>query len=66
MGAASSGSASVRLTPAESRAMFEEINEVVRRWHEAGSPDPGRRPEDRPRDGRESVYVFYHIFPDTP
>lgn len=66
MGAASAGRSPIRLTPAELREMCAEINEVVRRWYEDHRPDPRSRPEDRPQDGRENVFFFYHAFPDNP
>lgn len=64
--AASAGSAGMRLTPAELSAMAAELRELLGRWSEVGRVDPKVRPEDRPEDGREHVFVFYHAFPEQP
>ena len=56
----------MRLTPSEMHEMCDELNEVMGRWSEVGRVDPNLRPEDRPADGRETVFVFYHAFPEKP
>jgi hypothetical protein len=56
----------MRLTAAELQALGAELNEVLRRWAEVGRIDPPARPEERPQDGRESVFVFVHAFPEKP
>jgi DNA-binding transcriptional ArsR family regulator len=62
--AATAGSSSMRLTPDELRALCAELSEVLERWSRVGRVDPKVRPEDRPADGREQVFVFYHAFPE--
>jgi DNA-binding transcriptional ArsR family regulator len=64
LGVATTSSSNLRLTPDELRALSAELGEVLRRWAEVGRVDPKLRPEDRPDDGRERVFLFYHAFPE--
>jgi DNA-binding transcriptional ArsR family regulator len=64
--AANTTTTQLRLTPAELRALAAELNEVMRRWGNVGRRDPAVRPEDQPADGRESVFLFMHAFPEKP
>jgi DNA-binding transcriptional ArsR family regulator len=67
MRAAHSSGTNLRLTPAELRELCEELNSTLRRWSaEVGPIDPAVRPEDRPDDGRSSVFLFFHGFPEKP
>lgn len=59
-------SSTMRLTPTELGAMCAELNEVVVRWSDVGRTDPTVRPDERPQDGRENVFVFFHAFPEKP
>jgi DNA-binding transcriptional ArsR family regulator len=54
-----------RLTPAELSQLTAELHEVVRRWSEVGRIDD-TRPDSRPDDGRQSVFLFLHAFPEKP
>jgi DNA-binding transcriptional ArsR family regulator len=63
---ATASNSTLRLTPSEMHEMCDELNEVMGRWSEVGRADPKLRPEDRPADGRETVFVFYHAFPEKP
>jgi DNA-binding transcriptional ArsR family regulator len=64
--ASTAGNSSMRLTPDELRAMCDELNDVMRRWAQVGRVDLAQRPDQRPDDGREHVFVFYHAFPEKP
>ncbi|HEX4059397.1 MAG TPA: helix-turn-helix domain-containing protein [Streptosporangiaceae bacterium] len=64
--AATATNSQFRLTPAELLELSAELSEVMRRWSEVGRLDPGVRPEDRLPDGRESVFLFLHAFPERP
>jgi DNA-binding transcriptional ArsR family regulator len=64
--ATSASSSNVRLTPEELRGLTAELNEVVRKWAAPGRRDPGLRPDERPADGRENVFLFFHAFPERP
>jgi len=64
--AASASNSSMRLTPAELQALCAELNDVLQRWADVGRLAPGLRPEDRPEDGRENVFIFHHAFPEKP
>lgn len=64
--AANATNSQFRLTPAELRELTAELNEVMRRWSDVGRLDPTVRPEDQPEDGRESVFLFMHAFPEKP
>lgn len=64
--AAQSSQTNLRLTAAELSELSDELNAVLRRWTEVGRIDPPSRPEDRPEDGRENVFVFLHAFPEKP
>ena len=47
----------LRLTPAELREMTGELLDVLRRWADAH--------RDEPLSGeRESVFLFFHAFPE--
>jgi DNA-binding transcriptional ArsR family regulator len=48
----------LRLTPTELRALGQELNELVDRWHTRGVPDDGAQ--------REDVFVFAHGIPAAP
>ena len=56
----------LRLTPEELGALNDELNQVLRRWSALGRIDPTTRPEERPADGRENVFLFLHAFPEKP
>ncbi|MBR7834428.1 helix-turn-helix transcriptional regulator [Actinospica durhamensis] len=62
--AATAGTSGMRLTPEELSALSRELGEVLWRWAEVGRVDPKLRPEERPQDGREHVFLFYHAFPE--
>ena len=62
--AATSSDSSLRLTPDELHELCAELTDVLRRWSEVGRMDPKVRPEDRPEDGREHVFLFFHAFPE--
>jgi DNA-binding transcriptional ArsR family regulator len=64
--AAVSSDSSLRLRPDELRALAAELQQVLARWSEVGRIDPPVRPEDRPDDGREPVFLFLHAFPEQP
>jgi DNA-binding transcriptional ArsR family regulator len=65
-GAVTASNSEIRLTAAELRALAAELNEVIRRYAAPGRHDPAVRPEDRPDDGRENVFLFFHAFPERP
>jgi DNA-binding transcriptional ArsR family regulator len=64
--AAVSSDSSLRLRPDELRALAAELQQVLARWSEVGRIDPPVRPEDRPDDGRQPVFLFLHAFPEQP
>jgi DNA-binding transcriptional ArsR family regulator len=64
--AATATNSQLRLTPDELLELSAELTEVMRRWGNVGRLDPGVRPEDQPQDGRESVFLFLHAFPERP
>jgi DNA-binding transcriptional ArsR family regulator len=64
--AATASNSTMRLTASELAEMCAELNAVLARWSDVGRGDPDVRAEDRPEDGRENVFVFYHAFPATP
>lgn len=64
--AAVASSSHLRLNPDELRELSAELNTVLRRWADAHRLDPNARPEDRPDDGRENVFLFFHGFPERP
>jgi DNA-binding transcriptional ArsR family regulator len=64
--AAETSNSYLGLTPDELRALNTELNEVLRRWADVGRLDPKSRPEDRPHDGRQNVFLFFHAFPEKP
>ncbi len=66
IGAAETSNSYLRLTPAELRELSGQINALIRDYREQ---DPGRAVDDgqsRDGDGRESVFVFVHAFPERP
>jgi len=63
---AQTNNSTLRLAPEELRAMCAEIDDVIVRWSAVGRVDPAIRPEDRPEDGREHVFLFLHAFPERP
>jgi hypothetical protein len=65
-GATTASSSNIRLSPDELRGLAEELNEVIRKWAAPGRRDLGRRPDERPDDGRENVFLFFHAFPERP
>lgn len=64
--AAHSSQTYLRMNPAELRQMTDELNAVAQRWSEINKIDRDSRPEDRPDDGRENVFLFFHAFPEMP
>jgi DNA-binding transcriptional ArsR family regulator len=64
--AAVSSDYNIRLRPDELRELTAELHEVLMRWSAAGRIEPPVRPEDRPDDGREPVFLFLHAFPERP
>jgi DNA-binding transcriptional ArsR family regulator len=63
--AAFSSNSHFRLTPAELSQLTSELIDVLRRWSDVGRVDSAR-PDRRPDDGRESVFLFLHAFPERP
>ena len=62
--AATAGTSGMRLTAEELSALSNELSELLGRWAAVGRVDPKLRPEERPDDGREHVFLFYHAFPE--
>jgi DNA-binding transcriptional ArsR family regulator len=63
--AACASNSHFRLTPAELSELTSELIDVLRRWSDVGRVDSAR-PDSRPDDGRESVFLFLHAFPERP
>jgi DNA-binding transcriptional ArsR family regulator len=63
---ASTNNTNMRLTPDELRELCDELNDVIVRWSKLGLIDSGVRPQDRPDDGRQNVFLFLHAFPEQP
>jgi DNA-binding transcriptional ArsR family regulator len=63
---ATSSEYNFRLRPDELRELMAELHEVLMRRRAASRIDPPARPEDRPEDGREHVFLFLHTFPERP
>lgn len=58
-----SNDSQIRMTPDELRQMSEELLEVIGRYTRQGrNPDGTPIPDD----GRESVFLFFHAFPEKP
>lgn len=66
VGASTTSNNYLRLTPDELHALGAELDEVLRRWAALGRIDPASRPEERPDDRRENVFLFLHAFPEKP
>jgi DNA-binding transcriptional ArsR family regulator len=64
--AATASNSYLRLTPDELRELSAELDTVLRRWREVGRAADEVRPDERPADGRENVFVFLHAFPEQP
>ena len=64
--AALSSEYNFRLRPDELRELAAELHQLLLRWSVVGRIDPPVRPEDRPDDGREHVFLFLHAFPEKP
>ncbi len=54
-----------RLNPAELSQLTSELVDVLRRWSDVGGVDSARQ-DSRRDDGRESVFLFLHAFPERP
>ena len=52
------------LTPDELRGLMAELNDVVTKWGAPGKRDGSLRPDEVEDDGRESVFIFTHAFPE--
>lgn len=66
--AAETSNSYLRLTPAELRELAAKLNDLIREYgREPGRDTHGTPAESRPpEDGRESVFIFIHAFPERP
>jgi DNA-binding transcriptional ArsR family regulator len=67
--AAETSNSYLRLTPQELRELAAQINQVIRTFREGegrSTDCPTEAGAAQPADGRESVFVFLHAFPERP
>jgi DNA-binding transcriptional ArsR family regulator len=67
--AAETSNSYLRLTPQELRELAGQINQLIRTFREGAGRSTDRPTEAgaaQPPDGRESVFVFLHAFPERP